>query len=148
MFLIARHRQSAVNTHRQLVVSLRSKATQATAYDPVDIESRQLHLDRHAYRNSPEAAAATWREEGKAADEQKHFSMMLPPPNVTGTLHLGHALTVSIQDSIARWQRLQGAKVLWLPGSDHAGIATQSVVERHLQETLQVRLLLTSASPI
>ena len=58
--------------------------------------------------------------------------MILPPPNVTGTLHLGHALTVTVQDVLARWQRMRGASTLWVPGSDHAGIATQSVVERSL----------------
>uniref|UniRef100_A0AAY4C272 Valine--tRNA ligase, mitochondrial n=1 Tax=Denticeps clupeoides TaxID=299321 RepID=A0AAY4C272_9TELE len=60
------------------------------------------------------------------------FSLCIPPPNVTGTLHLGHALTVAIQDSLARWRRMLGCKVLWVPGCDHAGIATQSVVERRL----------------
>ena len=58
--------------------------------------------------------------------------MILPPPNVTGTLHLGHALTVTVQDVLARWHRMRGASTLWVPGSDHAGIATQSVVERSL----------------
>ncbi|XP_062865966.1 valine--tRNA ligase, mitochondrial [Trichomycterus rosablanca] len=62
----------------------------------------------------------------------KYFSLCIPPPNVTGTLHLGHALTVAIEDALARWRRMQGYKVLWVPGCDHAGIATQSVVERKL----------------
>uniref|UniRef100_A0A8C9U3V5 Valine--tRNA ligase, mitochondrial n=1 Tax=Scleropages formosus TaxID=113540 RepID=A0A8C9U3V5_SCLFO len=53
------------------------------------------------------------------------FSMCIPPPNVTGSLHLGHALTVAIQDALVRWRRMQGHKVLWVPGCDHAGIATQ-----------------------
>ncbi|XP_038822384.1 valine--tRNA ligase, mitochondrial isoform X1 [Salvelinus namaycush] len=60
------------------------------------------------------------------------FSMCIPPPNVTGTLHLGHALTVAIEDALVRWRRMQGYKVLWVPGCDHAGIATQTVVERRL----------------
>ena len=60
--------------------------------------------------------------------------MMLPPPNVTGTLHIGHALTCSIQDTIARWRRMKGYNVLWLPGTDHAGIATQVVVEKKLKK--------------
>ncbi|KAJ7991808.1 hypothetical protein DPEC_G00287710 [Dallia pectoralis] len=62
----------------------------------------------------------------------RSFSMCIPPPNVTGTLHLGHALTVAIEDALARWRRMQGYKVLWVPGCDHAGIATQTVVERRL----------------
>ncbi|XP_014117987.1 PREDICTED: valine--tRNA ligase, partial [Pseudopodoces humilis] len=60
------------------------------------------------------------------------FVMCLPPPNVTGTLHLGHALTVAIQDTLTRWHRMRGLTTLWAPGCDHAGIATQVVVERRL----------------
>ncbi|KAF6198834.1 hypothetical protein GE061_006857 [Apolygus lucorum] len=60
------------------------------------------------------------------------FTTILPPPNVTGTLHLGHALSVSIGDVICRWRRMQGHEVVWVPGTDHAGIATQAVVERGL----------------
>ena len=60
------------------------------------------------------------------------FSMVLPPPNVTGTLHLGHALNQTLPDVVARWKRMRGFDVLWLPGTDHAGIATQNVVEKQL----------------
>ncbi|KAL5960772.1 Valine--tRNA ligase, partial [Taenia solium] len=64
--------------------------------------------------------------------ERKNFSMILPPPNITGDLHLGHALTVSIQDAICRWQFMQGRDVAWIPGLDHAGLATEMTVERYL----------------
>ncbi|XP_078272107.1 valine--tRNA ligase, mitochondrial [Rhinoraja longicauda] len=57
--------------------------------------------------------------------EDATFAMCMPPPNVTGTLHLGHALTVAIQDAMVRWNRMRGRRVLWVPGCDHAGIATQ-----------------------
>jgi valyl-tRNA synthetase len=60
------------------------------------------------------------------------FSMVIPPPNVTGRLHMGHALNNTLQDILARWRRMRGEDVLWLPGTDHAGIATQMVVEREL----------------
>jgi len=60
------------------------------------------------------------------------FSMVLPPPNVTGSLHMGHALNHTLPDIVARWKRMQGYDVLWLPGTDHAGIATQNVVEQQL----------------
>uniref|UniRef100_A0A2K6EZS9 Valine--tRNA ligase, mitochondrial n=1 Tax=Propithecus coquereli TaxID=379532 RepID=A0A2K6EZS9_PROCO len=60
------------------------------------------------------------------------FSMCIPPPNITGSLHIGHALTVAIQDALVRWHRMRGDQVLWVPGSDHAGIATQAVVEKQL----------------
>lgn len=61
------------------------------------------------------------------------FVIVIPPPNVTGTLHIGHALTSSIQDCLVRWNRMRGMTTLWLPGSDHAGIATQVVVEKKIQ---------------
>ncbi len=60
------------------------------------------------------------------------FSMVIPPPNITGRLHMGHALNNTLQDILARWRRMKGDDVLWLPGTDHAGIATQMVVDRHL----------------
>ena len=59
---------------------------------------------------------------------------MMPPPNVTGSLHMGHALTFTIQDILIRYHRMQGKEVLWQAGTDHAGIATQMVVERKLAE--------------
>src|SRR5690242_20309933 len=65
------------------------------------------------------------------------FTIVLPPPNVTGSLHMGHALNVTIQDILCRFERLRGRDVLWQPGTDHAGIATQMVVERLLAEENQ-----------
>ena len=67
------------------------------------------------------------------------FSIQLPPPNVTGTLHMGHAFNQTIMDSLARYHRMRGHNTLWLPGTDHAGIATQIVVERKLQAAGQTR---------
>ena len=79
-----------------------------------------------------------WEERGyfKADDlsVKPPFSIILPPPNVTGSLHLGHALDHSIQDCLIRWKRMSGYNALWLPGTDHAGIATQSVVEKDLMK--------------
>lgn len=66
------------------------------------------------------------------ASDKKPFTIMIPPPNVTGTLHMGHALTMTLQDTLIRWKRMQGFDTLWQPGTDHAGIATQMVVERTL----------------
>jgi valyl-tRNA synthetase len=62
----------------------------------------------------------------------KPYTIVLPPPNVTGSLHVGHALTAAVQDALIRWKRMTGHNALWLPGTDHAGIATQMVVERQL----------------
>src|SRR5579863_5142712 len=73
------------------------------------------------------------------AREGKVFSIVIPPPNVTGQLHLGHALNVSLQDIIVRTRRMQGYNTLWLPGTDHAGIATQNVVERELAKEGKTR---------
>jgi len=71
------------------------------------------------------------------ADETRKspaFSIVIPPPNITGRLHIGHAFNNTLQDILARWKRMQGFNVLWQPGTDHAGIATQNVVERQLRE--------------
>ena len=62
------------------------------------------------------------------------YSIVIPPPNVTGSLHMGHALNNTLQDVLCRFERMRGRDVLWQPGTDHAGIATQMVVERQLAE--------------
>src|SRR6201996_5282336 len=78
-----------------------------------------------------EASGAFAANPGSA---QTPFTIMMPPPNVTGSLHMGHALTFTLQDVLVRYQRMRGRDVLWQPGTDHAGIATQMVVERQLAE--------------
>ena len=70
----------------------------------------------------------------KSKKNRETYSIMMPPPNITGSLHMGHALTFTIQDILIRYHRLQGKEVLWQAGTDHAGIATQMVVERKLSE--------------
>ncbi len=70
----------------------------------------------------------------------KKYSVVIPPPNVTGSLHMGHALNVTLQDVICRWKRMLGFNVVWVPGFDHAGIATQYVVDRKLQEEGKSRI--------
>jgi valyl-tRNA synthetase len=91
------------------------------AYEPKDVERRWY---------------AFWEKSGVfTADPQSgkpRFAMVIPPPNVTGSLHIGHAFTLTLQDVIVRWKRMSGFDTLWLPGLDHAGIATQMVVERQL----------------
>jgi len=64
--------------------------------------------------------------------KKKNFCIVMPPPNVTGSLHIGHALTFTLQDIMVRYKRMDGYKTLWQPGTDHAGIATQNVVEKQL----------------
>jgi valyl-tRNA synthetase len=81
----------------------------------------------------------TWNEKGvfkaNPESEKPHFCVMMPPPNVTGVLHMGHAMDDTLQDILVRWHSMQGYDVLWVPGTDHAGIATQTVVEKHLIKT-------------
>ena len=81
---------------------------------------------------------AAWEASGKFAPiddpAAETFSIVIPPPNVTGSLHIGHALNNTLQDVLIRFERMRGKAALWLPGTDHAGIATQMVVERQLAE--------------
>ncbi len=79
-------------------------------------------------------AAAGYRGTGQPKADEPAFSIQLPPPNVTGTLHMGHAFNQTIMDSLTRYHRMSGHNTLWVPGTDHAGIATQIVVERQLQQ--------------
>src|SRR6201985_1053168 len=92
-------------------------------YPPADIETRMSRLWEEA------GAFRAGRPERRDA---KPFTIVIPPPNVTGSLHMGHALNNTIQDVLARFERMRGRDVLWQPGTDHAGIATQMVVERLL----------------
>src|ERR1051325_3860569 len=92
------------------------------AYDPSAIEARW---------------AEYWVKENLfaadiSAPDRPTFTLLLPPPNVTGRLHMGHMLNQTEMDIIVRWHRMQGYTTLWLPGADHAGIATQMMVERQL----------------
>ena len=94
-------------------------------YDPAAIE-------RGIYAAWVEAGTFTARAErsARAGGDREPFTLVIPPPNVTAVLHMGHGLNDSVQDVIARWRRMCGDETLWLPGTDHAGIATQNVVER------------------
>jgi len=98
----------------------------APAYDPKAVESAWMDWWEREQFYTPKA------EEAQGLGAERKFVMMIPPPNVTGSLHLGHALTSAIEDTLARWNRMHGKSTLWLPGLDHAGIATQSVVEKAL----------------
>jgi valyl-tRNA synthetase len=84
-----------------------------------------------------------WLKQGyfspKIDPRKKSFVIIMPPPNVTGELHLGHALTATLEDIMVRWHRMQGESALWLPGTDHAGIATQVIVEQQLAKQGQTK---------
>src|SRR5665647_442512 len=96
--------------------------TLAKSFEPKEIESRWYQF---------------WEERGYYAagldtSKQENFCILLPPPNVTGTLHMGHGFNQTLMDALTRYHRMRGANTLWQPGTDHAGIATQMVVERQL----------------
>ena len=91
------------------------------AYEPKEVEQSRYKF---------------WMDGGyfkpKIDPKKKPFTIIMPPPNVTGELHVGHALTATLEDIMTRWHRMLGDPSLWLPGVDHAGIATQVVVEKEL----------------
>ncbi len=95
-------------------------------------------MDKHYDSKTAEAKwYAFWEGNGffhQERDGRAPYSVVIPPPNVTGILHMGHALNQTIQDILVRWRRMQGRNTLWLPGTDHAGIATQNVVEKQLKK--------------
>jgi len=97
-------------------------------YNPDEHESRINTLWREAGYANPDRCI----EDGKTSPDAPHFSIVLPPPNVTGVLHIGHALTVTIEDIMVRYKRMQGYRTLWIPGTDHAAIATQVKAEKQL----------------
>ena len=105
------------------------RAPMATEYLPTEVEAAWYDWWEERGLFKPESAGR-----GRPGPERRTFAMVLPPPNVTGALHIGHALTVSIQDVLARWRRMHGDAVIWIPGLDHAGIATQTVVEKKLSK--------------
>ena len=94
------------------------------AYEPADVESRwyAFWMERGVFRASSDPS-----------DTRPVYVIPMPPPNVTGALHMGHALTAALEDVLTRWHRMRGFNTLWLPGIDHAGISTQVVVERQLR---------------
>jgi valyl-tRNA synthetase len=92
-----------------------------STYRPAEVERAWIERwEAERAFHAPEAATA------------EPFSVVIPPPNVTGVLHIGHALNDTLQDILVRWRRMQGRSTLWVPGTDHAGIATQNVVEKQL----------------
>ncbi len=109
----------------------------AKTYEPREVEKRtyQFWLDGGYFHATPHARDA-------AGNEKKPYTVMMPPPNITGQLHMGHALDNTLQDILIRWRRMQGYEALWMPGTDHASIATEAkVVEAMRQEGLTKDML-------
>ena len=103
----------------------------AAAYHPLDVEEHWYEWWEKSGFFRPRSDFEAWGAERVKKEGQ--FTICLPPPNVTGSLHIGHALTNAVQDAVVRWRRMRGENVLWVPGTDHAGIATQVVVEKKLK---------------
>ncbi|HEY2290457.1 MAG TPA: valine--tRNA ligase, partial [Thermoanaerobaculia bacterium] len=108
-------------------------STETAAINSISKEEMDKRFDPAGYE---QVWQRRWAEKGyfkaEAPSAKPSYCIMIPPPNVTGKLHVGHALQSSIQDLLTRWRRMQGFNALWLPGTDHAGIATQLMVERQL----------------
>lgn len=136
--------------------SLRRKKSEAQAADDANSEpvddtppgERKRLAPQMAVKYKPRAVESSWYDwwekkgffsphpaEMRGKSEDQKFVMVLPPPNVTGSLHLGHALMCAVEDAVARYNRMHGCVTLWVPGIDHAGIATQVVVEKQLART-------------
>jgi len=107
-----------------------TKGPMPEAYSPQYVEAAWLDWWEKSGFFKPEYGRASFSD----ANAKGKFIMVIPPPNVTGSLHVGHALTEAVEDSITRWHRMKGKTVLFNPGCDHAGIATQVVVEKKIEE--------------
>ena len=95
-----------------------------------------MEFKKYNHNKEEKKISSFWIKKGlfkpKKNKSKKTFSIVIPPPNVTGKLHMGHALNNSLQDVLVRFNRMKGLETLWQPGTDHAGIATQAVVENNL----------------
>ncbi|MDE0151805.1 MAG: valine--tRNA ligase [Bdellovibrionales bacterium] len=101
--------------------------------------------DRYSPGEVEQKLYERWEKNGYFSEDDKndkYFSIVLPPPNITGSLHLGHALNHTIQDSLIRWKKMNGYRAVWLPGTDHAGIATQMQVEKALAKQKKTRQMI------
>ena len=111
-------------------------SAQETNESPAPTKSDDSFPPQYDPKNFEDRIYAQWENAGAFHSEprpgRKPYTVMIPPPNVTGVLHIGHALNNTLQDILVRWRRMQGFETLWMPGTDHAGIATQNVVEKQL----------------
>src|SRR3989344_8978905 len=100
------------------------------AYNPKEVEDKIYKLWEKSGFFNPDKLPRK---------RKKVFTIVIPPPNITGELHMGHTLNAVVQDILIRWKRMQGFKTLWVPGTDHAGIAAQNVVEKQLKKEGKTR---------
>ncbi|CAF2254456.1 unnamed protein product [Brassica rapa] len=142
--LKAKQEKGGTNASQKKKSHKRDDASEENPEDFVDPETplgeRKRLSSQMAKQYSPAAVEKSWYAwweksdlfKADAKSSKPPFAIVLPPPNVTGVLHIGHALTVAIEDTLIRWKRMSGYNALWVPGLDHAGIATQTVVEKKL----------------
>ncbi|XP_048593948.1 valine--tRNA ligase, mitochondrial 1-like [Brassica napus] len=142
--LKAKQEKGGTNASQKKKSHKRDNASEENPEDFVDPETpigeRKRLSSQMAKQYSPAAVEKSWYAwweksdlfKADAKSSKPPFAIVLPPPNVTGVLHIGHALTVAIEDTLIRWKRMSGYNALWVPGLDHAGIATQTVVEKKL----------------
>src|SRR6187551_2593510 len=105
-----------------------------TTFNPAEVEATLYKewIDAGLFTAHPERSRRT-------GGDREPYVIVMPPPNVTAVLHMGHGLNNTVQDVIVRWRRMSGDEALWLPGTDHAGIATQNVVEKMLAKEGKTR---------
>lgn len=106
-----------------------------SAYDPLSTEKRVYELELGSGLFNPEISI----EKGVTAKDAEPYTIIMPPPNANGRLHAGHALTITLQDILIRYERMRGKRTLWVPGADHAGFETQIVYERKLEQEGKTR---------
>src|SRR5205809_208470 len=115
-----------------------SSGTLSAQYDPASTEPAiyARWLQAGCFTADASRVRRTRAGEAPAAgrDERDPYTLVMPPPNVTAILHVGHGLNNTVQDVLVRWARMKGREALWVPGTDHAGIATQNIVERKIRE--------------
>ena len=141
--------QARLGEKKEKAAASYATTSEASVAEHVEVapgEKKPLHLTPMAAAYCPTAVEASWyawwESQGffkaewgnQEAEDRETFVLAIPPPNVTGSLHLGHSMMASIQDSIVRFKRMQGKRTLYVPGCDHAGIATQVVVEKKLKK--------------
>lgn len=143
-----KHITDQLNTSKKLSRTQVLVATTTDTKEDLDLETalaKKRDLKQMTDKYEPQEVEKYWYrfwkgkkyfhadlEKAKSVPFEKRYTMVIPPPNVTSYLHIGHALFVAIEDSLARWHRMRGDVTCWLPGLDHAGIGTQSVVEKTL----------------
>ncbi len=109
-----------------------------------------MSSDKYIHSDVENRIYSYWEKNGlfKPKENSKKFSIVIPPPNVTGSLHMGHALNNSIQDLLVRYHRMNNFETLWQPGTDHAGIATQALVEKKLTSEKLIKMKLVEKNSL